>query len=75
MSRIPAERLRGCAEHALRFDLPQLGSLYLRVLACVYLGAPELSEPSLAHEFYLQAQAERVDGDDVLTALLVGVPS
>jgi hypothetical protein len=75
MSRIPTERLRGCVEHALRFDVEHVGSLYLNVLACVYLGAPESSEPTLAHEFYLQAQAEHVDGDDVLTALLVGVPS
>ena len=75
MSRIAAERLRGCTEHALRFDIPQIGSMYLRLLACVYLGAPDTAEPNLAHEFYLQAQAERVDGDEVLTALLVGVPS
>lgn len=75
MSRIPAERFRGCVEYALRFDVPHEGSLYLRVLACVYLGAPEPSEPSLAHEFYQQAQAEKVDGDDVLSALLLGVPS
>lgn len=75
MSRIPAERLRGCAEHALRFDVAQEGSLYLRLLACVYLGSPESAEPALAHQYYLQAQAERVDGDDLLTALLVGVPS
>jgi hypothetical protein len=75
VSRIPAERLRGCAEHALRFDVRQQGSLYLRLLACVYLGAPETSERTLAHELYLQAQAERIDGDDVLTSLLVGVPA
>lgn len=75
MSRIPAERLRGCAEHALRFDVPHDGSLYLNLLACVYLAAPESAEPTLAHEFYLQASAEHVEGDDVLTALLLGVPS
>jgi hypothetical protein len=75
MSRILPERLRGCVEYALRFDVTHGGSLYLNVLACVYLGAPERAEPTLAHEFYLQAQAEHVDGDDVLTALLLGVPS
>jgi hypothetical protein len=75
VSRIPAERLRGCVEHALRFDVAHEGSLYLNLLACVYLGAPERAEPELAQLFYDQAGAESVDGDTVLTALLLGVPS
>jgi len=75
VSRIPAERLRGCVEHALRFDVAHAGSLYLNVLACVYLGAPEVAEPALANLFYSQAGAERVDGDEMLTALLLGVPA
>lgn len=73
--RIGAERFRGVLEYALRFDVPQDGSLYLRVLACVYLAAPTHAEPSLAREFYLAADGESVDGDDVLTALLLAVPS
>jgi hypothetical protein len=75
MSRIDTERLRGCLEYALRFDVTHVGSLYLNVLACVYLAAPDSAEPTLAHEFYLQAQAEQVNGDNVLNALLVEVPS
>lgn len=75
MSRIPTERLRGCVEHALRFDVEHDGSLFLNLLACVYLGAPEVAEPALAQLFYAQAGAERVDGDEVLTALLMGAPS
>ncbi len=74
MSRITAERLRGCVEYALRFDVAHEGSLYLNVLACVYLGAPEGAEPELAQLFYDQAGAEDVDGDDVLTALLLAIP-
>ncbi len=62
-------------EHALRFDVPHDGSLYLTLLACVYLAAPEAAEPTLAHEFHLQAEAEDADSDDVLTALLLAVPS
>jgi hypothetical protein len=45
------------------------GSLYLHALACVYLAAPEPAEPALGHEFHLAAEAEQVDGDEVLTAL------
>ena len=75
MSRIDADRLRGCIEYALRFDVAHDGSLYLNALACVYLAAPESAEPTLAHEYHLQADAERVDGDDVLTALLLAVPA
>ena len=75
MSRIDAERLRGCVEHALRFDMHHDGSLYLNLLACVYLAAPESAEPPLAHEFDLQASAEQVDGDEVLNTLLMAVPS
>lgn len=72
---IDAERLRGCLEYALRFDVQHDGSLYLRLLACVYLAAPTSAEPTLGSEFYLQASAESIDGDDVLCALLLAVPS
>lgn len=75
MSRIDADRLRGCIEHALRFDVAHDGSLYLNTLACCYLAAPESAEPTLAHELHLQAEAEHVDSDDVLTALLLAVPA
>lgn len=75
MTRIDGDRLRGCLEHALRFDVAHDGTLYLNLLACVYLAAPESAEPSLGHEFYLHAEAEHVDGDDVLTALLLAVPA
>lgn len=71
---IDPERLRGCLEYALRFDVAHTGSLYLNVLACVYLAAPTGAEPTLFHEFYLQAEAEGVDEDSVLTALLLAVP-
>lgn len=74
MSRIDSERLRGCLEHALRFDVHHDGSLYLNALACCYLAAPSESEPTLGSEFYLAASAEGVDGDDVLTALLLAIP-
>lgn len=70
---IDAERFRGCVEHALRFDVAHEGSLYLNVLACVYLAAPTHAEPSLARELYLQADTEGLEGDDVLTALLLAV--
>jgi len=75
MTRINEERLRGCLEHALRFDVPHDGSLYLNVLACVYLSAPSVAEPSLGFEFQQQALRESVEADDVLTALLLAVPS
>jgi hypothetical protein len=75
VSRINSERLRGCVEYALRFDVAHEASLYLNILACAYLAAPESAEPTLAHEFYLAASAENVDGDNVLTALLLEVPS
>lgn len=71
---IDAERLRGCTEYALRFDVPHEGSLLLRLLGCVYLAAPFGAEPTLAREFYLQADSEGIDGDDLLTALLLAVP-
>jgi hypothetical protein len=74
MSRINSERLRGCLEYALRFDVAHEGSLYLNVLACVYLAAPEATEPTLGFEFQLQAEAEQADADHILTALLLAVP-
>jgi hypothetical protein len=49
--------------------------LYLNALACCYLAAPEDSEPVLSREFHLQCESEAVDCDDVLTALLLAVPS
>ena len=72
---IDAERFRGCVEHALRFDVAREGSLYLNVLACVYLAAPEAAEPTLGHEYYRQAETEQADGDQVLTDILLAVPS
>jgi hypothetical protein len=71
VSRIDDERLRGCLEHALRFDVAHDGSLYLNTLACAYLAAPESAEPVLSREFHLQCEAEHVDGDHALTALLL----
>jgi hypothetical protein len=64
------EALRGRLEHALRFDIEHEGSLYLNALACVYLAAPEASEPALVGAFNLQAEAEHVDADQVLQDLL-----
>lgn len=76
MSRILPERLRGCASFALANAAALDGSLYLNLLACVYLAAPEEAEPTLAHEYYLQASREHVDGDEVIAALMVeGAPS
>lgn len=69
------ERLRGCAEYALRFDVAHDGSLYLRLLACVCLACPEADALTVLETlYYEQADAEHVDGDDVLTALLLAVP-
>jgi len=73
--RVCEERFRGVLEYALRFDVPQDGSLYLRILGAVYLAAPTEAEPGLGSEFYLQAATELADGDEVLTALLLAVPS
>lgn len=70
MSRLTPERLKEVAEHAVLSD-PVAGSLYLRLLACCYLGAPDEAEPTLGHEFHVQCEAEQVDCDDVLTDLLL----
>lgn len=59
----------------MRFDVAHDGSLYLNLLACCYLAAPEGAEPVLAHELDVQARSEGVEIDDVLTALLLAVPA
>lgn len=66
------DRLRGALEYALRFDVQHVGSLYLRVLACVYLSAPDGAEPALERLFYNQAeQTENIDPDQLLNTLLL----
>lgn len=69
---IDEETLRGCLEFALRFDVPH-ASLYLRVLGCLYLGAPETDEAHICDIFHAQAGLEQVDPDPVLTALYLAV--
>ena len=70
---IDEETLRGCLEHALRFDVQHEGSLYLRIFGCLYLGAPETDEAHLCDVFHAQARLEQVDADLVLTALYLAV--
>ena len=70
---VDAERLRGFIEHALRFDVAQPCSLYLNVLGCLYLAAPETAEVQLSDLFHLAAEAEGADPDAVLCAVLVAV--
>lgn len=77
--RIDTEALRGRAEYALRFDVDHAGSLYLRLLASVYLAAEgdEQGEEVLALEniYQVQAALEEIDGDAILTTLLLAVPT
>jgi hypothetical protein len=70
---IDEETLRGCLEHALRFDVPHEGSLYLRTFACLYLAAPEADEEHLCDVLFAQAAVERVNPDALLTALFLAI--
>ena len=75
---INAPALRARVSFAL--DSTELaGSLYLRVMGCVYLACDSESpdeESTLEILFFEQARIEAVDGDDLITRLLlVEVPS
>ena len=77
MSRLEAidlGALRARLEHALRLDVMHGGSLYLLVLCCAFLACDERSVGELQmleSVYYSQAEAEGVDGDDLLTAVLL----
>lgn len=77
MSRLEAINmvaLRARLEHALRLGLAHEGSLYLLVLCCAFLSCDERSVGELQmleSVYYSQAEAEDVDGDELLTAVLL----
>lgn len=70
---VDTERLRGLVEHVLRFDVQHPCSLYLNLLGCLYLAAPEVAEVQLCDLFHASAEAEGADPDGVLCAVLLAV--
>jgi hypothetical protein len=75
--------------HALRLDIEHAGSLLLLALGACWLATPDELEPDavlvsreaeLELAFYAQAEAEELDGDEVINWLILvgeetGVPS
>jgi hypothetical protein len=69
---IDLNMLRARLDHALRLDVAHDGSVYLLAVACVFLACDEDSPGELGmleSIFYQQAQAEAIDGDQLLTTL------
>jgi len=77
MSRLEAVdlgALRMRLSHALRLDMEHEASLYLMAVAACFLACDAASPGELGmleSIYYQQAAAEGVDGDDLLTAVLL----
>lgn len=69
---IDVRSLRARLTHALRLDVTHDGSLYLHALGACYLAcSDDGEEQALERLFYGQASFEVVNGDDVLSALIL----